>query len=52
MDFIQDPWKRFNAMRNTPHKCDYDYIVTSNSGTNMFFEICKICLDTRGTIEI
>ena len=49
-EFMKDPWKRFNEMRNTPHECDYDYRIDS-SGT-MFFEICKLCLDTKGVIEM
>lgn len=49
-DFMQDPWKRFNDMRKTPHVCDYDYRIDS-SGT-MFFEICKLCLNTKGVIEM
>lgn len=49
-DFMKDPWKRFNEMRNTPHECDYDYRIDS-SGT-MFFEICKLCLDTKGVIDM
>ena len=49
-DFMKDPWKPFNDMRKTPHECDYDYRIDS-SGT-MFFEICKLCLDTKGVIEM
>lgn len=49
-DFIKDPWKRFNEMRNTPHKCDYDYRIDPSG--KMFFEICKLCLDTSGVIEM
>lgn len=49
-EFMNDPWKRFNEMRKTPHECDYDYRIDS-SGT-MFFEICKLCLDTKGVIEM
>ena len=51
-NFMKDPWKHFNEMRNTPHECDYHYIVDSISGKSSFFEICKLCLDTRGVIEI
>ena len=49
-EFIKDPWKRFNEMRNTPHTCDYIYSIDP-SGT-MFFEMCKFCLDTQGVIEM
>ena len=49
-EFMKDPWKRFNEMRNTTHECDYDYRIDS-SGT-MFFEICKLCLDTKGVVEM
>jgi hypothetical protein len=49
-DFIKDPWKLFNQMRKTPHVCDYKYSIDP-SGT-MFFEICKLCLDTKGVIEM
>lgn len=49
-DFIKDPWKRFNEMRNTPHECDYDYRIDPSG--KMFFEICKLCLDTSGVIEM
>jgi hypothetical protein len=49
-DFMKDPWKPFNDMRKTPHEHDYDYRIDS-SGT-MFFEICKLCLDTKGVIEM
>ena len=49
-EFINDPWKQFNEMRKTPHECDYDYRLDS-SGT-IFFEICKLCLDTKGVIEM
>ena len=49
-EFMKDPWKLFNEMRKTPHECDYDYRIDS-SGT-MFFEICKLCLDTKGVIEM
>lgn len=51
-DFIKDIWKHFNEMRKTPHECDYEYMVINNPGGAMFFETCKLCLDTRGTIEI
>jgi hypothetical protein len=49
-EFMKDPWKPFNEMRKTPHVCDYDYRVDS-SGI-MFFEICKLCLDTKVVIEM
>jgi hypothetical protein len=49
-EFMKDPWKPFNDMRNTPHECDYDYRVDSSGA--MFFEICKLCLDTKGVIEM
>jgi hypothetical protein len=51
-DFLKDPWKHFNEMRKTPHECDYNYIVDSISGQPVFFEICKLCLDTKGVIEM
>ena len=51
-EFIKDPWKRFNEMRNTPHVCDYNYIVDSISGQPAFFEICKLCLDTSAVVEM
>ena len=50
-NFMKDPWKHFNEMRKTPHECDYEYMVINDTNA-MFFEICKLCLDTRGTIEI
>lgn len=43
-------WKQINEMRKTPHACDYDYVI-DESGT-MFFEICRLCLDTKATIEM
>jgi len=49
-DFMKDPWKRFNEMRNTPHECDYDYRIDSSG--KMFFEICRLCLDTKGVVEM
>lgn len=49
-DFIKDPWKKFNEMRNTPHECDYDYRVDPSG--KMFFEICRLCLDTKGLVEM
>ena len=49
-EFMKDPWKPFNDMRNTPHECDYDYRVDSTGA--MFFEICKLCLDTKGVVEM
>lgn len=51
-DFANDFWKKFDEMRKTPHVCDYEYIVDSISGKPSFFEICKLCLDTKGVIEI
>lgn len=51
-EFHKKTIEHMNQMRNTPHTCDYEYIVTNYSGSNMFFEICKICMDTKGTIEI
>ena len=50
-NFMKDPWKHFNEMRKTPHECDYEYMVINDTNA-MFFEICKLCLDTRGVIEI
>ena len=49
-EFMEDPWKHFNEMRNTPHVCDYIYSI--NPSGNMFFEICKLCLDTSGVVEM
>jgi hypothetical protein len=49
-EFMKDPWKKFNEMRNTPHECDYDYRIDSSG--KMFFEICKLCLDTKGVVEM
>jgi hypothetical protein len=49
-DFIKDPWKKFNEMRNTPHECDYDYRIDPSG--KMFFEICRLCLDTKGLVEM
>jgi hypothetical protein len=49
-EFMTDPWKKFNEMRNTPHECDYDYRIDSSGA--MFFEICKLCLDTKGVVEM
>jgi len=49
-EFIKDPWKRFNEMRNTPHTCDYIYSIDPSGA--MFFEMCKFCLDTQGIIEM
>jgi hypothetical protein len=51
-NFANDFWKKFDDMRKTPHECDYEYIVDSISGKPSFFEICKLCLDTKGVIEI
>lgn len=47
---MEDPWKHFNEMQNTPHVCDYIYSI--NPSGNMFFEICKLCLDTSGVVEM
>lgn len=49
-EFMKDPWKKFNEMRNTPHECDYDYRIDSSG--KMFFEICRLCLDTKGLVEM
>ena len=49
-DFLKDPWKHFNEMRKTPHECDYDYRIDPSG--KMFFQICKLCLDTSGVIEM
>ena len=51
-DFHKKAMEHMNQMRNTTHEHDYDYIVTNYSGTNMFFEICRVCMDTRGVVEI
>ena len=51
-DFMKDPWKHFNEMRKTPHICDYDYRVDYISGKPAFFETCRLCLDTKGVIEM
>jgi hypothetical protein len=47
-----DYFEYINKMRQTPHICDYEYMVDTHEGKGMFFEVCKLCLDTRGTIEI
>lgn len=49
-DFMKDPWKPFNDMRKTPHEHDYDYRIDPSG--KMFFEICKLCLDTKGVIDM
>ena len=45
-----DPWEKFNQMRKTPHACDYEYMIDPSG--KMFFEICKLCLDTKCVVEI
>jgi hypothetical protein len=49
-DHINDFWKKFDEMRKTPHECDYDYRIDPSG--KMFFQICKLCLDTKGVIEM
>ena len=49
-DFMQDPWKLFNDMRKTPHEHDYDYRIDPSG--KMFIQICKLCLDTSGVVEM
>ena len=49
-DFILDIWKHFNDMKKTPHTCQYEYRVDPSG--KMFFEICILCLDTKGVIEV
>lgn len=51
-EFMKDPWKKINEMRNTPHVCDYDYRFDLIGGQPAFFEICKLCFDTNGVVEI
>ena len=49
-DHINNFWKKFDDMRKTPHECDYDYRIDPSG--KMFFQICKLCLDTSGVIEM
>jgi hypothetical protein len=49
-DYINDFWKKFDEMRKTPHECDYDYRIDPSG--KMFFQICRLCLDTSGVIEM
>jgi hypothetical protein len=50
-EFYKKTIEHMNQMRKTPHECDYEYMVINDTNA-MFFEICKLCLDTKGTIEI
>ena len=45
-------FRRVQEARNTPHECDWEYAVVPDIGYGAFFETCKICLDTKGVIEI
>jgi hypothetical protein len=49
-DHINDFWKKFDDMRKTPHECDYDYRIDPSG--KMFFQICRLCLDTSGVVEM
>jgi hypothetical protein len=49
-DLANNFWKKFDDMRKTPHECDYDYRIDPSG--KMFFQICKLCLDTSGVIEM
>jgi hypothetical protein len=49
-DHINNFWKKFDEMRKTPHECDYDYRIDPSG--KMFFQICRLCLDTSGVIEM
>jgi hypothetical protein len=49
-DHINNFWKKFDDMRKTPHECDYDYRIDPSG--KMFFQICKLCLDTSGVVEM
>lgn len=44
--------ERVRIARMTPHECDWEYAVVPEIGYGAFFETCKICLETKGVIEI
>jgi hypothetical protein len=45
-------FERIRIARQTPHECDWEYAVVSDIGSGAFFETCKICMDTKGVIEL
>jgi len=49
LDKMREAWKN----RQNPETCthDWDYMVVPGDNGNMFFEICRLCFDMRGTIE-
>jgi hypothetical protein len=52
-DFLakrEEFFERIRIARMTPHECDWDYAIVPE--INAFFETCKICLDTKGVVEI
>jgi hypothetical protein len=54
-DFIQKQQEFFDRVRlarETPHECEWDYRFIPDIGNGAFFETCKICLETKGLIEL
>ena len=54
-DFLakrEEFFERIRIARQTPHECQWDYDFVPHIGYGAFFETCKICLDTKGVIEI
>ena len=54
-DFLakrEEFFRRVEKARNTPHECDWQYSFMPDIGNGAFFETCKICMDTKGVIEL
>lgn len=54
-DFLakrEEFFERIRIARATPHECQWDYDFVPDIGEGAFFETCKICLDTKGVIEL
>jgi len=54
-DFLakrEEFFRRVEKARNTPHECDWQYAFVPDIGNGAFFETCKICMDTKGVIEL
>lgn len=49
LDKMREAWNN----RQDPDNCihEWDYMIVPGSGGNMFFEICPLCFDMRGTVE-
>jgi len=49
LDKMREAWKN----RQNPEICthDWDYMVWPGSKGTIFIELCRMCFDTRGTVE-